>query len=61
MGTLTVNANSATQRILELAISSGATPVRMEAMQRASDGNYNLCEPGGEFNQLKKYRDRGFE
>jgi len=33
MGTLTVNANSATQRILELAISSGATPEQMQAMQ----------------------------
>jgi len=33
MGTLTVNANGATQRILELAISSGATPEQMEAMQ----------------------------
>ena len=33
---------------------SGATPEQMEAMQWASDGNYNPREPGGEFNQLKK-------
>ena len=25
------------------------------------EGNYNTREPGGEFNQLKKYGDRGFE
>ena len=54
MGALTVNANSATQRILELAISSGATPEQMQAMQWASGGNYNPREQGGEFNQLKK-------
>lgn len=37
MGPLTVNANSATQRILELAIPSGATPEQMQAMQWASE------------------------
>ena len=25
------------------------------------EGNYNTREPGGKFNQLKKYGDRGFE
>lgn len=37
MGALTVNANSATQRILELAIPSGATPEQMQAIQQASE------------------------
>ena len=37
MGALTVSANSATQRILELAIPSGATPEQMQAIQQASE------------------------
>lgn len=37
LGTLTVKANSATQRILELAIPSGATPEQMKAIQQASE------------------------
>lgn len=37
METLTVNANSATQRILELTMPSGATPEQMQAIQQASE------------------------
>ena len=29
--------------------------------EKYGEGNYNSREPGGEFNQLKKYGDRGFE
>ena len=37
MGALTVSANSATQRILELTMPSGATPEQMQAIQQASE------------------------
>ena len=37
MNGLTVSANSSTQRILELAIPSGATPEQIRAIQQASE------------------------